>query len=463
MTLKRRETVDLFFSLVESIPAGEKMDKQDWDLEKIVLPIRQLVKDFDLTWPGREPINQDLALADRVFQAAKSLLVQSGIYVVEKGRRLTLTESMVEQGLEAMPQALTMGSGEEAVTLRPRALEDSARPLVCAGNPGAPIPEAIFLPMLVGWMREPNVDAATCGSLSQAQGMPEVPGAFAEILLTRRELALIDQARQQAGRPGLGVLGAQSSMTHLGDLAVVNTAELRPCDAHLVPLLNELMVDVGSLIRVVNSLNRRVLNASLATVMVGGLGGGPAGSALLQTASLMAANLIGLADYHLVHPIHIRHVATSTREVLWVQSVVGQAFARNAPAILFADIYPKSGAGTPELLYETAASALTASVSGMHLEGVGAADGALPNASPLEVRLMADVGRRAAEKGINLAAANRMVTALLEKYERVFDQPGGNPGQPFDQVCDTQTLDPSPDWLAVDEDVRRELVGLGVL
>jgi methylamine--corrinoid protein Co-methyltransferase len=36
-------------------------------------------------------------------------------------------------------------------------------------------------------------------------------------------------------------------------------------------------------------------------------------------------------------------VATSTREVLWVESVVLQAFARNAPAIIVADVYPKSG------------------------------------------------------------------------------------------------------------------------
>jgi methylamine--corrinoid protein Co-methyltransferase len=146
-----------------------------------------------------------------------------------------------------------------------------------------------------------------------------------------------------------------------------------------------------------------------------------------------------------------------------VQSVVGQAFARKAPCILFADIYPKSGAGTPELLYETAANALAASVSGLHLEGVGAADGALPNASPLEVRLMADVGRRAAEKGLDLAAASRMVKALLAKYGWVMDQPGGNPGQPFEAVCDTETLDPTPAWQRVDEAVRAELKGLGVL
>ena len=185
-------------------------------------------------------------------------------------------------------------------------------------------------------------------------------------------------------------------------------------------------------------------NASLATVMVGGLGGGPAGSAVLQAASFMLANYVCWADYHLLHPIHIRHVATSTRDVMWVQSVVEQAFARNAPAIIVADIYPKSGAGTRELLYEVAANAITITVSGGHLEGVGSADGALPNGSGLEARWMGEVGHAATRQRLSLAHANVLVLRLLERYENVFARPGGNPGQSFDQVYDLCSLRPLP-------------------
>ncbi len=70
-----------------------------------------------------------------------------------------------------------------------------------------------------------------------------------------------------------------------------------------------------------------VLNASLACVMVGGLAGGAEGAAVCMIASLLADSLVGRADYHLCHPIHIRHIATSTPECMWLSSVVCQALS----------------------------------------------------------------------------------------------------------------------------------------
>jgi methylamine---corrinoid protein Co-methyltransferase len=451
-----------FFSLLSQIETGHKIPKEDWDLEQIVLPVRERVERFEVTWPGDQVVNTDLALADRVFAAARDLLLQSGIYAVATGRVIPITERMLDDALHAVPQSLLIGEGLDAVRLVPRDICDDALPFVCGGNPGAPIPEDLFLPAVISWMQEPLVNMATCGSLSTMDGS-EVPGGdVGEILATRRELLHLRHGLAQVGRPSMGLLGAQTSVTAMGDLAVANPAYLRPCDAHLVPLLNELMIDPVSLARVANSCDYGMHNASLATVMVGGLGGGPAGSAILQAASFMAANLVCLADYHLLHPIHIRHVATSTREVMWVQSVVTQAFARNAPCIILADIYPKSGAGTRELLYETAANALVATVSGAHLEGVGSADGMLPNCSGLEVRCMAEVGRAVAEKGVELGRANALALSLLEKYEYLFDEQKANPGKRFDQVYNLDTLQPTPEWHKLYLAVRSDLARMGV-
>ncbi|MEW6651131.1 MAG: monomethylamine:corrinoid methyltransferase, partial [Chloroflexota bacterium] len=168
------------------------------------------------------------------------------------------------------------------------------------------------------------------------------------------------------------------------------------------------------------------------------------------------------ADYHILHPIHIRHVATSTREVLWVESVVLQAFARNAPGIIVADVYPKSGALTRELLYETAANAIAITVSGGHLEGCGSADGLLPNASGLEARLMGEVGQAVSRQGVSLEQANRWVLKLLGKYEQIFQLPGGNPGVRFDQAYDLKTLQPVPEWLGMYADARNVLSEMGL-
>ena len=170
-----------------------------------------------------------------------------------------------------------------------------------------------------------------------------------------------------------------------------------------------------------------------------------------------------LADYHLLHPIDIRHVATTTRAVLWVNSAVAQAFAQRAPCVIVGDIYPKSGAGTAELLYETAANAIVHTISGSHLEGCGAADGKYPNASGLEARFMAEVGRAVTAQGLDIKQANAMVTSLLEMYEFLFERGAAeNPGLPFDQVYDVETIQPTPAWQATYDAAKQTVRSLGL-
>jgi len=214
--------------------------------------------------------------------------------------------------------------------------------------------------------------------------------------------------------------------------------------------------------RALNSEDYGMRNASLATVMVGGLGGDAPGAAIVQIASFLLANWVCLADYHLLHPIHIRHVATSTRSVMWVQSAVEQAFARYAPCIIVSDIYPKSGALTRELLYEVAANAIVITVSGGHLEGVGSAEGALPNGTGLEARWMAEVGHAVTKQGLTLTQANRLVSQLLSCYEYVFQIPGGNPGVRFDLAYDLKTLNPVPKWQQLYDDIKMEVIKMGL-
>lgn len=441
---------------------GPRTSKEDWDFERVVLTTRDLVEQYDIRWDRQQVVLDDPSLADRVFDAGFELACRTGLYAIHTGRVMAFSPDELRAGLAEAPQSLVMGEGKDARTLYSRKTGDPRPPIVWAGNPGAPTPEEFFLPCVMSWMQEPIVDLATCGSLTHVAGVPVVAGEGTEILATRRELELLRQGLHQVGRPGMGLLAAQSAITEIGDLSVSQPDYLRPCDAHLVPVLNELVIDRVSLARTVNSIGYGMRNASLACVMVGGLGGGPAGAAVLQAASFILANLVCRADYHLLHPIHIRHVATSTREVMWVQSAVQQAFARNAPCIIVSDIYPKSGAGMREVLYETAANAVAITASGGHLEGVGAADGARPNCSGLEARWMGEVGHAVARQGMGLQEADRLVQVILEKYEHVFSLPEGNPGLSFEAVYDLDSLQPTPAWQQMYDEVKDEMREMGL-
>ncbi len=451
-----------YLEILDRAKNGVECKKNDWDMEHVVLPVMKLVKKYDLKWDKQQVVPRDTNLIDRVFQAGLELAVSSGVYCISTKRIIRFSEDEIMQAMHAVPQTLQMGEGTDACTLYARRIQDKRKPLICAGNPGAPTPEELFVPCVQSWMQEDIVDFVTCGSLTHVDGYPVETGTPMEIHAARWELRRLRETLQQVGRPGMGMLAGQSAVSELGDLAIAHPDYLRPVDAHLVAMFNELIIDNINMARALNSVEYGMRNASLATVMVGGLGGDAPGAAVLQIASLLLANLVCLADYHILHPIHIRHVATSTRGVLWVQSVVEQAFARNAPCIIVGDIYPKSGAQTKELLYEVAANTIVITVSGGHLEGVGSADGLYPNGTGLEARWMGEVGHAVASQRMELEQANQLVNDLLEKYEHVFQLKAGNPGVRFNQAYDLHTIQPLPEWLAMYKSVKEDLHEMGL-
>lgn len=451
-----------FLDLCARSHTGPQLSKEEWDFDRVVMGVQSKVADHELAWDRETVIPEDGALLDRLFSAAKEFLAEAGVYNMSSGRVIELSSKEIDEGLAAMPRSLAMGEGKDARTLEARTIEDRRPPAVWAGNPGCPTPEELFLPIVRSVVKEPVIDLLTCGSLVDVDGMQVRKGEPSEILATVRETEYLRRALAEAGRPGMGILGAQSGTSEVGDLAVMRPELLRRTDSHLVAMFNELIVDQSNLSRAMAGRQYGMRNASLACTIVGGLGGDAPGSTVLMIASMLAANLVLMADYHLCHPIHVNHVATTARSCLWLQSALCQTFAARAPAPIVCDIWPKSGALTKELLYEVAANAIVVTASGGHLEGVGATDGGRPNGTGLEVRLMGEVGRAVAGRGMGRAEANEIAQRLLSRYEWVFESPGGNPGRRFDEAYDLATVEPVPAWTAMYLEVKEELAGMGL-
>ena len=449
-----------FLELAERSFTGEIVDKETWDLDYIAIRTAEIVEGYKLHMDRDNITPANEALMRDLYAAGRELLIQTGVYNLSTGRIIRFTAEEIDRGAAHQKTLLTMGSGKDAFTLYARVPEDPRKPGVFAGNPGCPTPEHLFQACVRSWAQEPAIDMITCGSMVEVDGYKVRNGEPSEVIAVRRELQYLHQAAADAGRPGLGMLAAESSVTEVGDLSAMAPGFIRECDSHLVALNNELITTRDNLVRAASSIHTGVRNASLACVMVEGLAGGAAGAAVVMIASMLAANLICAADYHLCHPIHLRQIATSTRECMWLESVVCQAFALCAPNIIVCDIYPKSGAMTKELLYEVAANALAITVSGGHLEGVGSCDGLKPHGTGLEARLMGEVGLAASKSGMNREQANGIILQLLERYESILDT--GNEGVPFDQAYDLQTVQPKPEWLQMYHTVRDELRGMGL-
>ena len=455
-------TAKEYLELCNRSNTGEKVTKEEWDMDYIIDEVRDIVDEYGFDWDKQVIVPEEDKLLDDMFEAAKKLILRLGVYNMSTQRIIRFSEEEIEAGIRGMKRELVMGEGRDAVTLKARGIEDRQEPVIWAGTPGCPTPESIYYENVLSSAKEPVVDLLTCGSLVDVDGFPVKSGDPTEVVAVRRELEYLHRALEQVGRPGMGLLAAESAVTEIGDLSAANEKRLRPCDSHLVAMFNELIIDNGNLVRAANSLDYGMKNASLACTMVGGLGGDAPGATLVMIASILAANLICLADYHLCHPIHITDVATTARGCLWLQSVLCQSFAKNAPAIIVCDLWPSSGALTKELLYEVAANSIVVTVSGGHLEGLGSANGNEPNGTGLEVRLMGEVGKAVARQGMTREEANGIVLKLLEKYEHVFSMPDKNKGKRFDEAYDMETVTPIPQWQAMYEEVKAELAEMGI-
>lgn len=450
-----------YLEIVERGYTGEQVSKDYWDVDMIAMKTAEIVAEYGFTRGSDEITIVDESLLEQYYEAGRRLLLETGVYNIDTKRVIKLSADEIDDAAKNTKKALTMGEGKDAFTLYARTPEDSRKPGVWAGNPGCPTPERLFLPTVRSWAQEKAVDLITCGSIVDVDGYAVRSAEASEVIAVRRELSYLHQAAAFSGRPGIGMLAGESSVSEIGDLASTAPGALRACDSHLVALLNELIVSRDNMVRAASSIDTGVRNASLACVMVGGLAGGAPGAVVCMIASMLAANIVCRADYHLCHPIHINYIATSTRECMWLQSVVCQTFAKCAPAIIVCDIYPKSGALTKELLYEVAANALAITVSGGHLEGCGSCDGVKPHGTGLEARVMGETGLAASHAGITRKQANGMILTLLEKYEHVFAT--GNEGKPFDEAYDMQTIRPVSEWEAMYEEVKTELKEIGLV
>jgi methylamine--corrinoid protein Co-methyltransferase len=265
---------------------------------------------------------------------------------------------------------------------------------------------------------------------------------------------------ERAGRPGLHIYAAgESSATELGTLAICNERYMRPSDSHMIPVLSELKTDTVRLNRVMAALEYPAFTTSLIDPIIGGFAGGPEGAAVVLAAGIMLSTTAYGVHMHCLHPIHNRFISVSTREGMWVDSIVGRAFARNAPLALLADAWTTAGAGTEEILYETAALAIAQEASALHTDSLGSTNGVYPNCSGLEARFFAEVVHATFARKPSPEEANQLVQALFAKYEHGFENP--NIGKPFPEVYDTKTVTPRPEWLEMYKRVKDDVASLG--
>ena len=216
---------------------------------------------------------------------------------------------------------LPMGWGKDEFILYDRKPEDKRKRRLCRKS-RLPHAGGVFKACVKSWAQEESVDMITCGRSWPWTAIPCDNGEPSEVEAVRRELAYLNQAAAEVGRPGIAAWRRRAAFPRWATCRGGARPAAQHGRRHLVALNNELIINRDNLVRAASSAYTGVRNASLSCVMVEGMAGGAPGAAVVMIASMLAANLVCCADYHLCHPIHLRHIATSTPECMWLQSVV---------------------------------------------------------------------------------------------------------------------------------------------
>jgi methylamine--corrinoid protein Co-methyltransferase len=440
---------------------GPIIDEMEFERRLVAPTIRNLVKQYDIHYDKSVFVPSDDDLADRVFQAGLDLAVDVGMFCQSTSRRITWTRNELEEGLRFCPSEVTLGWGNDAVTARARKPDDDARVIVAGGAYGTPVPESMYIPMSLSYLKEPVIELIDNPSLETVYGYPVKAGSPWEVLGARREAELALQAASIAGRPGISLGCVELSPTALGGLAGASWGGYRPTDWHHAPILSELKTNYDMLSIVAHVTRIGGVLEAYYNPIYGGFVGGAEGVAVAIAGGLILLNQIHMGDTLNTRPNHPFYNCDTTPELIWAISLGIQALASNTNLVLDTLAGPAGGPGTKTMLYENAAFVIATTVSGQSIMTSchSASGGATPrHASGLDSKICGEVTH--AVRGMSRTEANELVKQIVPQYINDLDK---KPiGKPFDQVYDIDKVEPTAEWQGMYDEVRNELIKLGL-
>jgi methylamine--corrinoid protein Co-methyltransferase len=447
--------------VLDRMESGTIIEEEAFDMTLVPNTMAALQEKYDIHIPADGPIVPgDDAFADRLFEAGLEMSETIGVMCTDTGRRMIWTRNEILDAMGIAPSQLTIGAFPDAHTQVKRLPEDTRRVTIKGGPVGTPSPENLYLAIQQSYAQEPLVDLMIDGSLESVYGREGRSHSPWEVLLSWHEMEMVLTAVQRAGRPGLGIGCTEDSVSEIGELSISAADRLGPHHWHHIAMISEFKTNYALMTKVAHLIKSGSIIHSFYNTIYGGTAGGREGMAIAIVGGCILLQMAYMTTTHSVSPTHPFYGNTTTPDILRALAPAQQAISRNSHLLNDVVITPVGGPGTKTLLYEVAAQSITSVSSGAAgLIGPRSAAGTQPgHVSGLEARFMAEVAH--AVRGMSRGEANRLVVALVKRYQDQLDQ---RPiGERFDQVYDVVRVQPTQQWTDTYEEVKDELRQMGL-
>ena len=446
------------WEVVRRSKQGPIMREADFDMQRLVPKVREVVKKYGIKFDRETPVPIDDAMADAVFAAAVEFFLEVGCFVKGNNRVIEFTRQELDEALEAAPSEVLFGEGRDARLAKSRSVEDPSRPLLWASSVGS-VSQDLYFPLMETVLSNPLYDLAGGDNLAHIDGVEIGIGDATEYFGATRIAQMLVEVRRRVGRPGLPIANQTlCGVTAIGMLAAMEY--LSPRDGYFLATISELRLDPDRLTKaaILQEWNANI--GLLFCTLFAGMAGGPETSAVINVAYWFLGALAVKSNYYSSFPLHMMGTNSTHREVMWVANMSGQAIARNTNFVSFGHIYTRHGPRTALCIYESVAALLGMMASGYHPSFIGfAGGGKTSRANPLDVRLVAEVAL--ATVGMSRQKANELCLEFLDKYEDTL-LPGQDLGKTFPELYDVETRQPLPATVEHYKRMKDELAGIGI-
>jgi len=213
--MKIDENYAYMLSVLDKAEQGPVLEENDWDFNYINRTIKELIDKYDIHWDADVMVPADDTLADRLFDAGMELAREVGVYCLDTKRQMKWSQSELDYILSTAPEEEVLGTGKDKVTIRHR-LPDENSPITTIGGPyGTPVPEELFVPIMVSYAQEPILDYIDNATLVSTHGRPIKAGSPWEAVGCWQEAQLSFEVLKRVGREGMPIGCAEDSPQRL--------------------------------------------------------------------------------------------------------------------------------------------------------------------------------------------------------------------------------------------------------
>jgi len=443
-----------FATIVDRALSGPICTERDFELGIFVPNMRKVVEKYGIKYDPQNPVPADDDLADRVWEAGLEFLTETGVYCTDTERRILFTREEIDGALAYGPRGDTFGEGKDATVMPRRRPEDATPPFCSGGGGGCPISsEQIYLNTIKTYAEDPLSNGITASALTNLDGRQIVAGSPLGIEGAIRSILLSREALRRAGRPGMPVVNEIATAVKCQEHIAAHRFGKPSTDILEVGTIHEMKIDFDGLNKVAYSLAAGSLVFAENGVILGGIAGGPAGTAVVTAAYNPVGILVLRGAVQHPFPTHFE-LSSATRDAIWARSLAAQAITRNSSLPMVNTGFSLAGPMTKMSIYEYSAWVIGAVASGGSIEIASQANGvALDHGGPMEPIFINHVAHAAA--GLTRQEANRIVQGLLAKYEDNLRTPPA--GKAYQECYDMASGEPVPEFVELHRELRKEM------